>query len=137
MPSTVIFLACIGIVGVIAGMLASRANDRISKQGTAPPSWARRLLIARILGIVVGVATWPLTYWMGYAVATPNGVGRIVGIPFMVAFFDGRGHDFIGLMTILGIVGNGVFWSLVPDGLLFAYGRFWQGRHRPSGQNQQ
>lgn len=132
MPSAVIILTCVGIVGVIAGVSASRANDRFSKQGAAPPAWPTLLRIGRVFGIVVGVSTWPLTYWMGYPIATPDGIGRIVGIPFMVAFFDSRGHDYIGLMTILGVIGNGVFWFLVPDGLLFAYGRFWRKRHQVS-----
>lgn len=134
MPSAAILLACVGLVGVIAGVLASRANDGFPSQGAAPRTWPRLLRISRIFGLIVGVCTWPLTYWMGYSIATPNGVGRIVGIPFMVAFFDSKGHDYIGLMTVLGVIGNGVFWSLVPEGFLFAYGHLWRKRHDVSGQ---
>lgn len=136
MPSAAILLACVGLVGVVAGVFASRANDHFSKQGAAPLTWPTLLRIARVFGIVVGISTWPLTYWMGYPIATPNGAGRIVGIPFMVAFFDSRGHDYVGLVTILGVIGNAVFWSLVPEGFLFAYGHLWRRRQHVSGQIQ-
>lgn len=133
MPSAVtLLLAFAGLVGVTVGILASRANKQFLNHGTAPRIWPTLIRIARVSGVIIGLASWPLTFWMGYPIATPNGVGRIVGIPFFVAFFDSAGHDYVGPLTILGIIGNCLFWAHVPEIFLFGYGHLWRRKHRVS-----
>lgn len=93
MPFSVYFLAFIGLAGIVGGIFALRAAKRFSLSGLAPKRWHMYRMIAIVLGVICGVASWPLTYVMGYRFETPEGIGRIVGIPFMVAFFDSRGRD--------------------------------------------
>ena len=84
-------------------------------------------MIAFALGVICGIASWPLTYAMGYRFENPEGIGRIVGIPFMVAFFDSRGRDYIGSFMMFSLVGNAFFWFLVPSIALALYGRqYWK-----------
>jgi hypothetical protein len=58
---------------------------------------------------------------IGYAVSTPEGLGRVVGIPFFVAFFDAEGSDYVGWITYVGILGNVVVWLLLPQLVLAMY----------------
>jgi hypothetical protein len=74
------------------------------------------------LGVFCGLASWPLTFVMGYRFETPEGIGRIVGIPFMVAFFDSRGRDYISSLMMISIIANTAFWSLFPQLLLLLWG---------------
>ena len=43
---------------------------------------------------------------------------RIVGIPFYVAFFDKYGADYCGSFTHWSVIGNTIFWFLVPQIIL-------------------
>jgi hypothetical protein len=46
---------------------------------------------------------------------------RIVGIPFMAASFDSKGHDYVSLVTLFSMLGNCAFWYLVPQVLFALY----------------
>jgi len=111
---------------MVAGILAFRANIRFQNQGATPRTWSTLRVRVRVFGIFIGACSLPLTYWMGYPIDTPKGVGRIVGIPFFVAFFDSAGRDFVGPITMLGALGNCVFWFLLPQIVLFVYAYFWR-----------
>jgi hypothetical protein len=58
---------------------------------------------------------------MGYPLESGNEKGRVVGIPFMVGYFDSEGRDYVGPLTMAGVRGNGIFWFLFPHILLAAY----------------
>ena len=38
----------------------------------------------------------------------------------MAAYFDARGLDYVGAITLLSVAGNALFWFLVPQVLLYA-----------------
>jgi hypothetical protein len=69
---------------------------------------------------------------IGYAVALPEGTGRVVGIPFFVAFFDAEGSDYVGWITYVGAIGNAIVWLLVPQLLVAVYLRVAGGRMTPN-----
>lgn len=126
MPLSVIVLAVLGLGGILGGIYAAFATATFSNKGPAPRKW--KVIRARlfVIGIPAGLATWPLTYWMGYRVETADGVYRIVGIPFMVACFDSAGRDYVGPLTMPGVIANIVFWSLLPQVFLLFWGRIWR-----------
>lgn len=128
MPIIVIVLAGVGLVGIVAGLYAVYAAGKFAARGAAPAKWRLLRLSALALGVVLGVATWPLTVWMGYPIETPSGVGRVVGLPFFVAFFDSAGRDYVGPLTTPAAIANVVFWFMVPQLALLFGGHHWRKR---------
>jgi hypothetical protein len=126
MPLTVYFLAFIGLAGILGGIFALRANRKFALSGLAPKRWRIYHVMAIVLGMLCGIASWLLTGAMGYPFETPEGIGRIVGIPFIVAFFDSRGRDYISSFMMLSIIANASFWSLFPQLLLLPWGYLWR-----------
>jgi hypothetical protein len=109
MPTIAIALACLGSAGIVAGSFARRATGEFSTHGPAPNKWRMLHLTALVIGIMIGIASWPLTYWMAYPIDTRETTGYIVGFPFFVAFFDSAGRDYIGPLTMPGVVANAFF----------------------------
>jgi hypothetical protein len=62
-----------------------------------------------------------LTFAMGYPYPTSRGVGRIVGLPFIAAYFDAAGRDYLSPLMLPAVLGNGVFWGLFPQIVLAGY----------------
>ena len=119
-------LALVGLAGLVAGVLALRSIARTSRLAQASPHWRTLRLGGVVLGVVLGVASWPLTFWMGYPVATPEGPGRVVGLPFFAAFFDSAGRDYVGPLTFISCTANSVFWFMVPQLLIAISGKRWR-----------
>ena len=107
--------------GIVASGIALRRNWIWSKPGGG---FARRWLVAAlVVGVLLGTASWPLTYWMGYPIRVEAEAGRIAGFPFFVAYFDSEGRDYVGPLTMPGAVANSLFWFLVPQFVLFLLSR--------------
>lgn len=134
MPIIVVVLAGLGLVGIVVGLYAVYAAGKFATRGPTPAKWRLLRLSALAIGVVLGVATWPLTAWMGYPIETPSGVGRVVGLPFFVAFFDSTGRDYVGPLTMPAAIANIVFWFMVPQLALLFGGHYWRKRasHAPS-----
>lgn len=110
----IVVLAVVGLIGILAGVLAARAGARLSAESPSS-GFSSRLRIARLSGYALAVATWPLTGVMSYPYADDAGrPGRVAGIPFLVAYFDSQRHDFIGPLSLVGLIGNAAFWGLLP-----------------------
>src|SRR5262249_17162242 len=114
----IVLLDIIGLLGIGAGIWAVRWLKRARLSQSLSQSQRRLRLAALILGAVIALASWPLTYAMGYPYSTPEGVGRVVGIPFMTAFFDSEGLDYVGDLTVFAVIGNMIFWFLLPQLIL-------------------
>ena len=57
---------------------------------------------------------------MSYPYADATGsVGRVAGVPFIVAYFDAGGADYVGPLTMPAVVLNAVFWFLVPQIIMY------------------
>jgi hypothetical protein len=108
-------LAVLGLLGLIGGLYAAIRAGRLARGPSAPLKWRRLRWMAFAVGLLLGAASLPLTYFMGYPVATPDGPGRIVGLPFFVAYFDSRGSDYVGTLSMLTAGANCLFWFLVPQ----------------------
>ena len=52
--------------------------------------------------------------WQAY----PLGKGTALGVPFFAAWYDERGRDFIGAITLPALLGNAAVWFLVPQVVL-------------------
>ncbi len=110
----IVALAVLGLLGILGGVLAARSGAKLS-QAAPSAAFATRLRLARLSGYALAVATWPLTGLMSYSYVDDVGrSGRVAGVPFMAAYFNSHGHDFVGPMTIVGLIGNAVFWGLLP-----------------------
>jgi hypothetical protein len=130
MPPVVFFLAFIGLAGIVGGIFSIRATKKFALLGLAPKRWHIYRKIAIVLGVICGIVSWLLTGAMGYRIETPEGMGRIVGIPFMVAFFDSRGHDYVSSFMMISLIANAVFWSLFPQLLLLLCGHGWRAKKK-------
>jgi len=118
MPPLVIALACLGFAGIVVGGFALGKNWVKTATGGAS-TWRRWLWLSLLLGVLLGAASWPLTYWMGYPIHVEAEVGRVVGFPFFVAYFDSEGRDYVGTFTMPGVIANGLFWFIVPQLVLY------------------
>src|SRR5712691_11455951 len=98
----VVIFAVLGLVGLACGVFALRSIRRTSRMDEVPPRWRGMRWAAVGVGAVLGVASWPLTFWMGYPIPTPEGPGRVVGLPFFVAFFDSARRHYVGPLTLIG-----------------------------------
>jgi len=109
-----------GIVALIAGALAARYVSR--KRAQSPSHAARTLrLVAWLVGATLAGISVIFAGEIGYDLSTPEGMGRIVGIPFLVAFFDAQGSDYVGWITYVGMLGNVIVWVLAPQIVLAVY----------------
>lgn len=110
--------AVFGFLGIGAGFFSLRQNWRlsVSTDGAISRKW---VVILLVVGALVGIGTWPATYFMGYPVRVGNEVWRIVGIPFPAAFFDTSGADYVGWFTMPAVLGNGLFWFLLPQTTIY------------------
>ena len=88
----IIILAIVGLAGILLGIISLFWANSLAKSEGAPKNWRRMRIIALVIGVLIGAASWPGTYFMGYAYkgekATDN--GRVVGLPIMVAYFDSK-----------------------------------------------
>ncbi len=114
-------LAIIGLIGLILGFWSIFYVNRFIKSEAASPNWKKLYLTVLILGILIGVLSWPGTFLMGYPISSGIETIRVVGIPFIVAYFDSAGRDYVGLLTMISIIGNGIFWFLFPHIVLAIY----------------
>jgi hypothetical protein len=114
-------LAAIGLICIIIGGWAIYYLKKFAKTEYATSSWKNFRIFILIFAILIGLLSWPGTYFMGYPFEVEKEIWRVVGIPFVVAFFDSEGRDYVGPLTMLGIVMNGLFWFLFPHNLLALY----------------
>jgi len=60
---------------------------------------------------------------MSYPVHVEVETGRVVGFPFFVAYFDSEGRDYVGVLTMPGVIVNGLFWFLAPQLAVYSCAR--------------
>ncbi|NUP08862.1 MAG: hypothetical protein HOW73_22675 [Polyangiaceae bacterium] len=110
----VLVLAIVGLIGIVAGIVSSRIAK---KRRTEFPNgrFAKWFNVSMWLGLGLAVASWPLTGLMGYPYPDDLGrPGRVVGIPFIAAYFDHLAADFVGPLTLPAILANCLFWFHFP-----------------------
>ena len=111
--NTVPILLAIAGVGLLVWEIWSFIFIRRSlKAGRLSPDWRRRRIIAFVGGALLAV-TIP---WQQY----PLGSGTAAGIPFFAAWYDAKGRDFIGAITLPALIGNLTVWFLLPQ-IVLAY----------------
>ena len=114
-------LAIIGLIGLILGFWSIYYVNRFVGSERASANWKKLRLCVLIIGLLIGVLSWPGTFLMGYPISSGTETIRVVGIPFIAAYFDNTGRDYIGPLTMLSVIGNGIFWFLVPHIFLAIY----------------
>lgn len=108
-------LAIIGLLILIFGFWSILYVNRFTKSERASPNWKKLRAAVLLIGLIIGVLSWPGTFFMGYPLSSNGETIRVVGIPFIVAYFDSDGRDYIGPLTLLSVFGNGIFWFLLPQ----------------------
>ena len=105
---TVPILLAIGGFGLLAWEIWSFIFFRRElKTGRLSRPWRRRRIIAFVIGVLI-VLTIP---WQAY----PLGDGTAAGIPFFAAWFDAKGRDFTGAITLPALLGNLAVWLFLPQ----------------------
>jgi len=122
----VLAISLLGFAGLGGGAAALWANLRGAAPRLSPGAWRAAQLISVAAGVVFGLLSAALTFSMGYPVETADGNGRVVGIPFFVAYIDRLGQEYLSSLSLAGLIGNGVFWFLVPKVVVF----LWAERRR-------
>jgi hypothetical protein len=99
-----ILLAVAGLVLLVWEIWSFVFVRRALKAGSLSPPWRRRRTIAFVIGVLL-VMTIP---WQAY----PLGDGTAAGIPFFAAWYDAKGRDFIGAITLQHC------WAMLQYGFL-------------------
>jgi hypothetical protein len=123
MNAVPVLLAVVGVGLLVAGWLAFSYLRRSVRLGLLPQQWRRR----RKVGVVVGALLVLTIPWQAY----PLGKGTALGIPFFAAWYDERGRDFLGAITLPALLGDAVVWFLIPQ-LVLAYFARRQSAAQPS-----
>src|SRR5262245_31196752 len=105
-----IVLAVLGVGILVTEWLARSFLRRSLKSGRLPARWEGRRRVAFVVGALL-VLTIP---WQAY----PLGKGTALGVPFFAAWYDERGRDFLGAITLPALLGNAVVWFLLPQAVL-------------------
>lgn len=119
----ILVLACVGLVGMILGIIAFVSNIRRTRSGLFPSYWLSFRWVALLLGIIMAFLSWYLALDVTIPIETPEGTGQVVGIPFFALFLDHTGRDYIWPLTPVAGIANCIFWFLLPQMILFMYGR--------------
>ena len=122
-------LALLGIAGLVLGIWALVAAFLTARRPVRPSHWWIRCLITFVSGLLLGWAAWHFQLLLGYPLTLDHQRWWLVGVPFFAAAFDSHGRDFLGSLTLPALVGNSVFWFLVPQITLFFYARAYAKRH--------
>jgi hypothetical protein len=117
----ILLLALVGIAGLISGGMAVRFLRRTTGDDATGRGLAGTRKRMRAFGVIIGVATLVLSNAIGYSYTGAHEVGRIVGLPFMAAYFDAHGRDYVGPLTLPAVLANSVFWGLCPQIILAGY----------------
>ena len=102
--------AAFGFALLVTGILARRFSNRAFRSGSVPAEWRRWRRVALVAGIVFVISV----PWHQY----PYQRGTVLGFPFFAAWYDERGRDFIGAMTLPALLGDAVVWFLIPQVIL-------------------
>jgi hypothetical protein len=102
-----ILLAVAGLVFLVWEIWALAFIRRAFKTDRLPLPWRRR----RTRGFVIGAILVLTIPWQAY----PLGDGTAAGIPFFAAWYDAKGRDFIGAITLPALMGNAAVWFLLPQ----------------------
>ena len=121
-------LALVGLIGLALGAWAL-VSILTARRLLRPPHWWVRCLVTLVAGLFLGWVVWRYQLLVGYPLPLGGQRWWVVGIPFFAAAFDSHGHDFLGSLTLPALVGNSVFWFLVPQIALFFYARAYTKRH--------
>jgi hypothetical protein len=126
MSPIVLAFSFLGVLGIGLGLAALWKNFKGGPPRISADAWRNARIAVAVVGLGLGGLTVPMTFSMGYPVETADGHGRVVGIPFFVAYIDRLGEEYLSSLSLAGAVGNGVFWFLTPQFALF----FWAERRR-------
>ena len=111
-------LAIMGLLGIVLAVVAIRSNRQFAVSGQAKKDWLLARRISGPLGLILGAASYFIWYDFNY-----NGeTWRVMGFPFFAAAFDPRGSDYVGITTIPAVVGNFLFFAVLPQLALWATG---------------
>ena len=110
-----VLLALAGVALLVWEIRSFVFLRRALQAGTLLPLWRRRRGAAFLLGALLAI-TVP---WQQY----PLGGGTAADIPFFAAWYDAKGRDFTGAVTLPALVGNGAVWFLAPQLVLASLAR--------------
>jgi len=104
-------LTCVGFVLVVVGFWASNFIYNKWKSGSLDKRWRRVVCIAVVTGIVLGIASYFMSYSYGPDV-------RIIGFPIAAAAFkleNGKWFDYVSFLTFPFMMGNILIFLTLPQ----------------------
>lgn len=78
-------LTIVGILGLILGSWAILYMNKFIRSEHAFPISKKLRSVVLLMGLIIGVLSWPGTFFMGYPLSAGGETVRVVGIPFMAA----------------------------------------------------
>jgi hypothetical protein len=102
--------AILGILGLIAGVVALRRNRSFAATEQAHKSWVQLRRWSWLVSLALAVGS----YFISFSYQAEAEVYRVLGFPFFAAAFDEAGRDYIGPLTVPAMIGNAVFFALLP-----------------------
>ena len=118
-----LLFALLGFISIILGCFSLRQCRRFAVSPNKPPYWRFLRITVLLLAIFMGLSQLDgIRYVPGYTVHAGRQEFTVVGFPFLVVVFDRDGNDFFSpFVSPLAMLGNAVFWFMVPHFFLSFY----------------
>ncbi len=111
--------ALLGLGGLVLAAIAWRANRRFGASGAASQSWLRARRISWMASLFLAAASC----FVSFPHRAESETYRVFGFPFFAAAFDEAGRDYVGPLTAPAMLGNAVFFALLPQFALWFMAR--------------
>ena len=111
----------LGVLLLVAEVVAVRINRRTLSSGNFTSRW--RWLYKWQLAVGLPLATGAA--FISYPASGGTDQYQVWGVPFIAFAIDQRGWDYVGPLSALAFILNGVVWLLFPAIVLWLW-RLWQ-----------
>ena len=107
----------LGVLLLVAEVVAARGNRRALGTGkfTARWRWLYKWQLAFGLLLAIGAAC------ISYTTSGGDDQYKVWGIPFIAFAIDQRGWDYVGPLSALAFILNGIVWLLFPAFVLWLW----------------
>ena len=107
----------LGVLLLVAEIVAVRVNRRTLSSGsfTSRWRWLYKWQLAVGLALAVGAA------FISYPASSGGDQYQVWGVPFMAVAIDQRGWDYVGPLSVIAFILNGVAWLFFPAFVLWLW----------------
>ena len=107
----------LGVLLLAAEFVAVRANRRTISSGNFTARWRSLYKWQLAVGLVLAVGA----AFISYRTSGGDDQYQVWGVPFIAFAIDQRGWDYVGPLSALAFILNGVAWLLFPAFVLWLW----------------